>query len=251
MISKKVQKAELYIFYLLLLILAILPNIIAFKSSMVYSPIITNYASLSTGTNFDFFTFYKFIFLICATLLLVSVFLYRYIVLKVPVYFNALHKILVLFTFSIALSTAFSENAYQALLGQYNLSEGALTYCCYIIICFIASQIHYPKNKLTLIAFALTPTVVFNTILAIFKLFQVNILEYTFFRQLLLIPDQFKLSADSFLVGTFNQENYVSGFFSMLLAFYLSLILIEKKKNLLQLYTLTVVFISIIILLSK
>lgn len=251
MYEQRVKQLDKQIFYVLLVVIAFTPLILAKRNRIMYSPWISDLGNISTSIKVDYFTYYKMLFLIAMTILLMILLLCRIFYLKAPVTKSPIHKWLVLFTLSIALSTALSENAYHAIWGHYNRSEGAITYICYLLLTFSATQIKLPENTVWYVGIAFVPMIVVNFIIVTCTQWNFNLLNISVVRTMLLIPETMYFNIDSMLVGTLNQENYVSGFFVMMIGFYLSAVLFEQKNSAKWIYRICLLLCMYIVLLSK
>lgn len=249
--EQRIKQVDNQIFYVLLIVLACTPLIIAKRDRIMYSPWISDLANISTSIKVDYFTYYKMLFLIAMTGLLVTLLVWKVFYLKTPLTKSPLHKWLLLLALSMAVSTALSENAYHAIWGHYNRSEGAITYSCYLLLLFSATQIKLPKNTVGYVGIAFVPMIIMNFLIVTCTLWNFNLLNLSVVRTLLLIPQTMYFSVDSLLIGTLNQENYVSGFFVMMIGFYLSALLFEQKRSTKWFYRICLVLCMYIVLLSK
>lgn len=221
-------KRDRYLFTLLLLLISVTPLLVGPKERFLYSPYITTLSILNSGVKYDFFTFYKMSFILLITLSMAALFIYQLLKHKRLIIKSKLTKWLVAFAIIITVSTLLSNHTHTALWGNFNRSEGLLTYYCYLIITWLTTQIELPKDYLRKIAIALMPTVLINATLATLYYLNINVLSWVG-------SAVFKSDEISYILGTLNQENYISGYFAMITGFYLGVLLFAaSKKNQMQ-----------------
>src|SRR5690606_20751888 len=63
---------------------------------------------------------------------------------------------------AIVVSTIASPNITIALNGQYNRSDGAVSWLCYVALMFIAMNIEYPKSIVRYVMYTMIPFVYIN-----------------------------------------------------------------------------------------
>ena len=151
-----------------------------------------------------------------------------------------------IFIIAIIVSTMFSPNKTIALYGQYNRTDGALSYICYVLLMFVAMHIEYPKKAVEYVLYAFYPLVVINFILITMNFTGHDALTYKPVQKAMsmFLPDGANLGAGSTILGTLNQWNYMSGMFSIVTVMYLSWIVIDKN-NIRRFINLVVALLSI------
>ncbi len=219
-----------WIFRLLLLLIGVMPLIVLANVEQVVSPLISNIDTLSSGTKGDLFTHYKSLFVIIITviagvMLLAKVFFMNGQIRKTPINYA-----IGLFAFAIILSTVFSPNITIALNGQYNRSDGAISWLCYLALMFIAMNIEYPKNVIKYVMYTMMPFVFINLFIITMNFYGKDLLQYGWMQKLVssALPEGASISEGSTLVGTLNQWNYMSGMFAIMVVMYLTAAILEK-----------------------
>ncbi|WP_046174537.1 O-antigen ligase family protein [Domibacillus indicus] len=227
-----IKQTDKKIFFLLLVSLIVIPLLVGGHVKEVISPIISEQASLSSGGQGDIFTYFKFIVLLIATALISCLFFYKLFFLnyrlpKRPILWIFLSMFVV-----IALSTTLAPNKTIALYGQYNRSDGALSYVCYVLLFFIAMHIQYPKKAVRYVIFAFYPLVIVNFILITMNFTGHDAITYSFVKSIVTfaLPDGQSLSEGAILLGTLNQWNYMSGMFAVMTVLYIGAFTMETNK---------------------
>lgn len=225
------QKIDKTIFGILLAVLAVLPLLTRTKIIDFSSPLVTN-SSIGSGPVGDVFTYYKFIFLVIATSILVILFLYRTFGIGIPIkksFINIPLGILVLF---VTLSALFAQYKTLALVGMYNRHEGAITYLCYFALFFIAANLTYTKKMLHSVIYALYPVTIINTLLGLLGFYGVELIKSSFVRAILLPKGvtEDMIGANSQFITTINHQNYVSGISVVLIAVFMMMFILDKNK---------------------
>lgn len=226
------QKVDKAIFGILLAILGILPLLTRTKVIDFTGPQITNNLSIGSGTVADVFTYYKFIFLIIATSILIILFLYRAYGIGIPIKKSFINIPLAILALFVALSALLAPFKSLALIGMYNRHEGALTYLCYFTLFFIAANLTYTKKMLHNVIYALYPIVIVNTILGLLGFYGVDLIKSSFARAILLpkgITEEM-IGAGSQFITTINHGNYVSGISVVLIVIFMMMFILDKNK---------------------
>lgn len=227
-ISRK--NIDKWIFRLLLLLIGLMPLIVLAHVKEVMSPLITNIETLRTGSKGDIFTYYKsmmllFITIITGFLLLIKVFFMNGTIRK-----TVLNYFLGIFAITIIVSTILSPNISIALSGQYNRSDGAISWLCYIALMFIAMNIRYPKKAINYVIYSLYPFVFINLVIITMNFKGNDLMQKEWVQKIVTIflPDGASLAEGSQLVGTLNQWNYMSGMFAIMTVTYLIAAIVER-----------------------
>lgn len=225
------QKIDKIIFGILLAILAVLPLLTRTKVIDFTSPQITN-SSIGSGTVGDVFTYYKFIFLVIATSILIILFLYRTFGIGIPIKKSFINIPLAILALFVALSALLAPFKSLALVGMYNRHEGALTYLCYFTLFFIAANLTYTKKMLYNVIYALYPIVIVNTILGLLGFYGVDLIKSSFARAILLPKGitEDMIGAGSQFITTINHGNYVSGISVVLIVIFMMMFILDKNK---------------------
>lgn len=247
------ERVDKYIFILLLGVIGFVPLLVGGHITEVTSPVVSNIGALISGAKGDIFSYYKFVFLLLFSILVLGLYLYKLLFLNYSLSTNSLLLFIGLFLMSIVVSTVFSPAKSIALFGQYNRTDGAITYVCYIILFFVAMQIKIPKNSITLVLYSFVPFVVINLVLMAFNFFGRDLLQNDLIYKAisLPLPEGASLGSDSTLLGTLNQWNYMSGMFAIVLVMFLSAAILELKlvKKILflivSLMSISIVFMSV------
>ena len=223
-----------WIFGLFLVLLGVMPLLVFGNVEEVISPLISNVDMLSSGVKSDLFTHYKSIMLLIFTAIISIMFFIKIFFMDGQLKKTILNYFIGAFVIAIVLSTIFSPNITIALNGQYNRSDGALSWLCYIALMFIAMNIEYPKNVVRYIMYTMIPFVYINLYIITMNFYSKDLLQKSWLQKLVssTLPEGAGLSEGSQLVGTLNQWNYMSGMFAVMAIFYLAWSLTEK--NLIQ-----------------
>ncbi|OMP66625.1 O-antigen ligase family protein [Domibacillus epiphyticus] len=221
------------IFYLLLAAIAFVPLIVGGHVSEVVSPLIAAQDLFSTGMKGELFTFYKFVMLMILTVSAVVLFLYKLFFLNYSLPKRPILWFFLIFVMAIILSTIFAPYKTIAMLGQYNRTDGALSYMCYITLMFIAMNIDYPKKAVQYILYAFYPFVIINLVLITMSFTGNDALTYGPVEKIMTIflPEGASLSEGSVLLGTLNQWNYMSGMFAVMTVLFLAAAIVESSKS--------------------
>lgn len=225
------QRLDKTIFTILLVILAILPLLTRTKVIDFSSPLISS-SSIGSGTVGDVFTYYKFIFLVISTSILLILFLYRTFGIGIPIKKGFINVPLAFLALLVALSAVFAQYKSLALIGMYNRHEGAITYLCYFTLLFIAANLTYTKKMLHGVVYALYPVTIVNTILGLLGFYGVELIKYSFVKAILLpsgITEEM-IGEGSNFITTINHQNYVSGLSVVLITIFMMMFILDKSN---------------------
>jgi O-Antigen ligase len=225
------ERVDRWIFIVLLATIAIVPLLVGAHVMEFVSPLITEKSLLATGPKGDIFTYYKFVFLLIATSLAVSLFLYKLLFLNYSLPKRPILWFFFLFALGIVLSTVFAPYKTLALYGQPNRSDGALSYICYLLLMFVAMHIQYPKKAVSYVLYSLYPFVFINFTLSIMNFSGHDALTYEAVKNAITVflPNGADLSEGSQLLGTLNQWNFMSGMFGVMTVMYLAGAIVETN----------------------
>ncbi|WP_336046119.1 O-antigen ligase family protein [Solibacillus ferritrahens] len=221
-----------WIFRLLLLLIGFMPLIVMANVEEVISPLVSNVELLSTGVKGDLFTHYKALVVLIITIVTGVMLLVKVFFMDGKIHKTYLNYFLGLFVVAIVISTIASPNISVALNGQYNRSDGAISWLCYVLLMFIAMNIEYPKKAVSYIMYSMVPFVLINLYIITMNFYGADLLinksELQKFISLFL-PEGANISEESQLVGTLNQWNYMSGMFAIMTIMYLTWAVTVKK----------------------
>ncbi|MFZ3100893.1 MAG: O-antigen ligase family protein [Desulfitobacteriaceae bacterium] len=202
---------DVILFFLLLAILAALPLITHTVMIQHISPTINNAIS-DTGSYGDVVVYYKFIFLIITTIVLIGLFLYKMVVTNYTIKSSYINLPVTIMFLLIISSMLFSDYKTISVFGDFHRHQGALTFLSYLLIFIIASNTVFTKRKLRLIFHALIPLILVNTILSV-----INFYGYNIWPLVSMITFSFPtLAPGSFFGSTFGHPNHLSGIGSVL-----------------------------------
>lgn len=220
-----------WIFRLLLILIGFMPIIVLAKVVDVTSPLISSIGELSSGGKGDLFTYYKSLLVIAITVIAGVMLLVKVLFMGGTIRKTVINYVLGIFAFAIVMSTILSPNITIALNGQYNRSDGAISWLCYIALLFIAMNIDYPKKALNYILYSLYPFVLINLFIMAMNFYGKDLLQKSTVQKVVssFLPEGANISAGSTLVGTLNQWNYMSGMFAMMAVLFLAAALFGKN----------------------
>lgn len=244
-----ITRIDKYIFYMLCIILVVEPLLIRMKELVFISPVISDTMLLGTGIVGDMFSYYKYVFMIICTCIIVLMFLYKMIFYKYMIkesYINAPLLAMMLF---ITLSAVFAEHKSIALFGHYNRHEGSIAYICYLTLFFIAANINYSEKRLRIIFYALFPFIVVNTILGLLNFYGHNIYDIAMIKNIL-IPAHINIQSGSYITSTINNPNYASAIAVTLLVMFIGLAIYDTSIKRKMVNIIASVFLFIMILSS-
>lgn len=226
------MKTDRWIFGFLLLAIALVPLLVGGYVKEVISPKISYIDLLSSGMKGDLFTHYKAIVLFIIAIIIVGLLLAKVFFMEGTIRKTKINIFLAIFALAIVLSTIFSPSISIALWGQYNRSDGAISYLSYLAIFFVAMNISYPKKAMEYVVYALYPFVFLNIILITMNFYGQDAMKYSFVEKMmsLFLPSGGSLGEGSQLLGTLNQWNFMSGMFAIMTVMYLAWAIIDKNK---------------------
>ncbi|MGE7110717.1 O-antigen ligase family protein [Lysinibacillus sp. NPDC047702] len=225
------KSVDKWIFGLLLIVIGFVPLIVMASVVEVQSPMVTNVSALTGGTKGDLFTHYKALAVLVITVLAGIMFLAKILFMNGKVRKTKLNYTIGAFAVAIVLSTIFSPNISIALHGQYNRTDGAISWLCYLALFFIAMNIDYPKKVLNYVLYSLYPFVVINLFIITMNFYGNDLLQKAAVKKLVMVflPAGANIGEGSILVGTLNQWNYMSGMFAIMTVMFLAAAVLEKS----------------------
>lgn len=220
-----------WIFRILLFLIGVMPLIVLANVEEILSPLISNVDMLSSGMKGDLFTHYKSFLIIIVTVIITLMFLTKVFFMGGTIRKTPLNYVLGVFVLAIIVSAITSPNISIALNGQYNRSDGALSWLCYVALMFIAMNIEYPKNVIRYITYTMMPFVYINLFIITMNFYGKDLLQQAWLQKLVSIalPEGASIAANSELVGTLNQWNYMSGMFAIMTGMYLAWAVTSEK----------------------
>ncbi len=225
------KSMDKWIFGLLLIVIGFVPLIVMGSIINVQTPLVTNISALMGGEKGDLFTHYKAVVIVVITVLVAILFMAKILFMDGKILKTKLNYAIGAFAVAIVISTIFSPNISIALHGQYNRSDGAISWLCYLALFFVAMNIEYPKKAIQYIVYATIPFVLINFVIITMNFYGKDVLQYSkaqkFFT--LFLPEGVSLNEGSVLLGTLNHGNYMSGMFAIITVMFLSKSLIDQK----------------------
>jgi len=228
---KSQKSVDKWIFGLLLIVIGFVPLIVMASVVEVQSPLVTNVSALTGGTKGDLFTHYKGLAVLVITLLASIMFMAKILFMNGEIRKTKLNYAIGAFAVAIVLSTIFSPNISIALHGQYNRTDGAISWLCYLALLFIGMNIDYPKKVLNYILYALYPFVIINLFIITMNFYGHDLMQKAVVKKvvMLFLPAGANIGEGSILVGTLNQWNYMSGMFAIMTVLFLTAAALEKN----------------------
>ena len=225
------QTIDKWIFRLLLVLLGFMPLVVLANIEEVVSPLVSNISVLTSGVKGELFTHYKAFIVIIITVITGLMLLAKIIFMNGTIHKTWVNYILGAFVVAIVLSTIFSPNITIALNGQYNRSDGAISWLCYVALMFIAMNIEYPKKVVNYVMYAMMPFVYINLYIITMNFYGKDLLQQAWLQKFvsMTLPEGANLGEGSQLVGTLNQWNYMSGMFAMMTVMYIAFAITSKK----------------------
>lgn len=226
------SKYDKLIFGLLFLILAVIPIIIRVKPTINTFPSIDLYPGLDRVL--DPASYYKFLWLIIGTVLIVAVFTYKILKEKYEIHLGyAGIPALVLFI-TILMSGFFTKFKEVGIYGSYGHYEGTLAYLMYLMLFAIAVNIEFTGEKVRWLFNALYPVTLINFIMSLLMFFRYQILDSSL-GSLLILPSMISRSdshgLDDILGGTMGNPDYQSALGAVLTVVFLTRGILAKDKK--------------------
>lgn len=250
--EKAIKTIDRWIYRTLLLFIGTMPLIIFGRFEYVTSPLISDESLLSSGYKVEFFTHYKFMWTVLITAFIMLLFIWKVISKNALIYPTKFNWLIIVFISAIIVSTLFSDTVNIALYGNYDRSDGAIIWLCYVLLIFIALNIELPKSFINHVMYTLMPFVVINFIMITFNYYGKDFLTFDWFYNALTfgVPDLFSTNEGALILGTLNQWNFMSGMFSMVVVGYFAWALSSSSKVNAALGTIMAILSMLIVLLS-
>ncbi|MDY0235540.1 MAG: O-antigen ligase family protein [Gudongella sp.] len=237
--SKKSTKNKKYTYTLLpvlplVLILAIVPLIVFLKV------VPANDASLlftDGKENFDFFSYYKMVWLVGLSVIGVLIYLYKsFLMQDIPLRKSKLYYPLGTYAVLVILSTFFASYKSVAMIGFVDRYEGMLALLSYIAIMFLAYNTVDNEKHVKWILTGFSISGIIMILIGITQFFGTDIFTTDFGKKLIL-PAQYENLADSLnfifagsksVYATLYNINYVGVYMSMLFSLMTTLFILTK-----------------------
>jgi len=225
-------KIDRWIFGLLLVAVGLVPLIVGGHVNYVISPNVTSVDLISSGAKGNIFSSYKAFAIIIITVISVSLLFLKILFINGVVQKTRLNIFMGIFTVAIIISTILSPSISIALWGQYDRSDGAISYLCYLALFLVAMNIDYPKKALQYVMYSLYPFIIINFILISMNFLGHDAMTYPTVQKLmsLFLLEGASLGEGSVLLGTLNQWNFMSGMFAVMTVMYLAWSIVDKNK---------------------
>ncbi|MED4352033.1 O-antigen ligase family protein [Schinkia azotoformans] len=225
------SKLDRIIILVLLSIFIIVPLIVRLHIMDFASPLISR-SILNSGTKGDFYSYYKFLYLMGATCLISFLFVFRMAFWSYPVKESYINIPVAILFVIIGLSAALAPYKTLALFGEYNRLDGTLTYIACLTLFFIAANLKYSNQYIYAFIYALYPFTILNGIIGIVTFYGMDLLQIDFIHALIFPADlgDVKITEGSSFQSTINHPNYISGISAVLIMTFLTLAMFEPKR---------------------
>lgn len=226
------NSADEWIFGLLLIVIGLIPLIVGGYVGNVVSPKITGISELSSGEKGDIFTRYKMIILLVITIIATGILFAKVLFMNGELRKTSLNIFIAIFIIAILLSTILSPSISIAFYGQYNRSDGMISYICYIVLFFIAININYPKKAINYVMYSLYPFILINLLLITMNFVGHDAMTFSVVQNFvtMFLPEGATLGRNPVMLGTLNQWNFMSGMFAIMTVMYLSWAIVDSNR---------------------
>lgn len=225
--ASSIEAADRKLAGLFIITIAVLPllmrlKIIEFIAPGIIAPI------LDTGMKTDIFSYYKWVFLLCLTGIVMAVFLFKILACHFPVRQSYLNIPLLFIVLFLLVAVLTAENKSIALVGLYNQYDGALTYLCYLTLLFVAANTVIKEWFSKYLTYALGTFVAINLIIALFHFYGHDLFQSALISRLI-IPPNYETSRSGALFSTLANPNYLSGLAAAIFAFFFTYVLMNDS----------------------
>ena len=211
---------------ILFAIIGIIPLLIRAIPYSFISPAIEP-TPMKTAIYIDPFNQIKFQWLLGLCILLVISFFIILYLNKIKVGF---YDYLIATFIILALAASYlSKYKFIGLWGKYNRTDGAIFFILIFFLTFLASKLTYSDKMMDVFAWAMWPFLLINSLLAYMYQNGINFLDSQFFKKIV-YPDV-DYQVRGFIMATFENPNYLSGFGGFLAIFFLTRFIFIKKIN--------------------
>lgn len=227
LINPDIDPVDTYIQTALMLLIFFMPLVVRLKLIPFISPFIS-ITVISTGMHASFFSYYKWIVLITATLVILGMFIIKLIIRRYRIQPSYINLPLVILVIIILLSTLFADYKMIALTGFYEQHDGALTYLCCLLLMLIAANISFTEQfgrRLTMVLGAVT---IIMTAVSLIHYMGIDLTQNSTVR-ILLAGREHADYAYGFFSSTLGNQNYTSGLSAALVCFFVALLIWGRK----------------------
>lgn len=188
--------------------------------------------------NYDFFSYYKMIFIIILTIILISIFLYNIINKKIVFKKYNIYIPMYIYSIFVILSVLLSKYKKTSIFGFPDRYEGALLLIAYIIITYITINIIDNKKYIKYIIYSLIISCFIITIIGLLQYLYIDIYKINFFKFFILPPSlknakiKFMFDGTNTIYSTLYHYNYVGSYMALVFPIIFILFLyVKDKKN--------------------
>lgn len=221
----------------IIFILTIIPLIVRLK--VIDLDYITQKFWVGSENNLDFFSYYKSVYVILVSLVLMCILFYKIYENGVQYILKSKYYIFIgVYTIFIILSTIASKYSKLALYGYPDRYEGMFTWIAYMIICFISINLVRTNKQIKLLMISLLLGATVISIIGLFQFLNLDIWK-TDLGKFLMLPQQymkvkneliFKLEPRT-IYSTLSHYNYVGSYISIVFPMALTLLLLVKERK--------------------
>jgi len=224
--SNVMEMLDRYSSWIILVALAVMPLIIRGTRVEFIAPAIVA-PPLDTGLQGDFFTYYKWIFLLAAAVIINGLMLGKIWFAKYqipPSYINILVMGLVIL---ILISSSLADYKSISWIGMYNRHEGALTYLAYLTLFFVAANTVFKPWFAKWSCGSLLFITFINMSIALISFSGHDLTQFAFLKNSIL-PPTFQGEMQGHIRSMLAHPNYSSGLSAALFVFMLAHVLLEE-----------------------
>lgn len=198
-----------------------------------------NYFKFWNGTSqsIDFFSYYKSVWIIILTVILLVVFLVQFFKKSIQIQKMSIYIPIGVYSFFVILSTIFSDYKDIAVFGFVERYEGMLVLLCYMIILFITINMVNNKSALKAVLIALISSAAIIGLIGIFQYFGHDIFKTMGGKKLILPANLQNMASklkfqfgDKIIYSTLYHYDYVGSYMAMLFPLTLTMLLLVKNK---------------------
>ncbi len=213
--------------WLFIIFIGILPLLVRFKAIDFTAPRIVA-PLLNSGMQTDMFSYYKWVFLLCIGLIALLFLLFKMLAYHYELRASYINVPLLFLVFCMVLSFVTAQYKSLALVGMYDMYNGALTYLGYFALLLVAANTVFREWFRKYVTIALGAFTVINMIIILFEFLGHNLAKYPAILSLI-IPSNLQAYVQGSLDSTLNHPNYVSGLSVALFTFFLTYALLENR----------------------
>ena len=244
-----INKIDRLMFITVIAMIIICPLIIRAYNFNYISPFITSRYSLA-GEVGDMFNYFKFIFLVIGTIVLVFTLILKILVYKYNLIETKYNYVMFGLLILIMISAFFSPYKSIALFGNNERFEGAIAYLCYFFVFISILNIKMTTIQRYILIFCCIPFLLINNILGLLYFYNYNILEASWVKELIIAQSGSILKEGSRFYSTLPNPNYISGAGGFMFSLFFSIMLFEKNRKL-KILSLGLSILSVILCLTS